>query len=249
MTGTPAADTASATATATASDPAAPETSAAPAADLRPRHLRLMLALTFATGIVDAVGYLGLDRVFTANMTGNVVILGMALTGADDLPVVGPVLALAGFVLGAILAGRALGGRTGAWTGATTALLCAVAAVVIAAGAMLLVWEGAPHTALLGVTGALGLAMGAQAATARALAVKDVTTVVITSTITGLAMDSRLAGGTGALWPRRLLAVLLMLTGAAVGALLLQVHAGAGLLLAGALCAAVALVGHARARR
>jgi hypothetical protein len=38
-----------------------------------------MLALTFTTGIVDAVGYLGLDRVFTANMTGNVVILGMAL--------------------------------------------------------------------------------------------------------------------------------------------------------------------------
>ena len=41
-------------------------------------HLVLMLALTFATGVIDAVGYLGLDRVFTGNMTGNVVILGMA---------------------------------------------------------------------------------------------------------------------------------------------------------------------------
>lgn len=38
-------------------------------------HLALMLALTFATGIIDAVGYLGLDRVFTGNMTGNVVVL------------------------------------------------------------------------------------------------------------------------------------------------------------------------------
>ena len=54
------------------------------------RHLVLMLALTFTTGIVDAVGYLGLDRVFTANMTGNVVILGMAVVGAEDLPVLGP---------------------------------------------------------------------------------------------------------------------------------------------------------------
>jgi uncharacterized membrane protein YoaK (UPF0700 family) len=39
-------------------------------------HLVLMMVLTFTTGIIDAVGYLGLDRVFTANMTGNVVILG-----------------------------------------------------------------------------------------------------------------------------------------------------------------------------
>ncbi|MGQ4427380.1 DUF1275 family protein, partial [Streptomyces violaceoruber] len=40
-----------------------------------------MLALTFATGVVDAVGYLRLDQVFAGNMTGNVVILGMAATG------------------------------------------------------------------------------------------------------------------------------------------------------------------------
>ena len=115
-------------------------------------------------------------------------------------------------------------------------------------GAVLLLWDGAPEPALLVITGALGLAMGAQAATARAIGVKDVTTVVITSTITGLAMDSPLAGGSGALWPRRLLAVLLMLAGAAVGAALLRVHAGAGLLVAGLICAAIAAIGHARCR-
>ena len=64
-------------------------------------HLGSMLALTFATGIIDAVGYLGLDRVFTGNMTGNVVVLGMALAGGNGLPVVGPLVALAGFVAGA----------------------------------------------------------------------------------------------------------------------------------------------------
>ena len=229
-------------------EPTAPEPTAAPARVPRPTPLHLMLTLTAATGIVDAVGYLGLDRVFTANMTGNVVILGMALTGADDLPVTGPMLALAGFVLGAVLAGRAVRGRSGEWSTATTGVLCGVGALVIATGALLMLWGDAPHPVLLGVTGALGLAMGAQAAAARALAVKDVTTVVITSTITGLAMDSRLAGGAGDLWARRLLAVVLMLIGAAVGALLLQVHVGAGLLLAGLICAVTALVGHRRCR-
>ena len=64
-------------------------------------HLLLMLALTFSTGIiVDAVGYLGLDRVFTGNMTGNVAVPGMAPAGGDDLPIAGPALALAGFIGG-----------------------------------------------------------------------------------------------------------------------------------------------------
>src|SRR3978361_303195 len=85
-------------------------------------HLVLMLVLTFSTGIVDAVGYLGLDRVFTANMTGNVVILAMALTGADNLPIVGPIVALVGFVVGAMLAGLLLRGAPKGWHRRVTAL-------------------------------------------------------------------------------------------------------------------------------
>lgn len=61
----------------------------------------LMLALTLTTGIVDAVGYLGLDHVFMGNMTGNVLIIGMALTGFDKLPLLGPTIALLTFVAGA----------------------------------------------------------------------------------------------------------------------------------------------------
>ena len=71
-------------------------------------HLWLMLALTFSTGVIDAVGYLGLDNVFTGNMTGNVVLLGMAFAGGADLPVLRPALALLFFMLGAALAGRML---------------------------------------------------------------------------------------------------------------------------------------------
>ena len=71
-------------------------------------QLALMLALTFSTGIIDAVGYLGLDRVFTGNMTGNVVILGMGLAGADDLALLGPAVALVSFMAGAVIGGRVL---------------------------------------------------------------------------------------------------------------------------------------------
>lgn len=71
----------------------------------RPDRTRLalvaMLILTFVTGVVDAVGFLGLDRVFTGNMTGNIVILGMGVAGADELPVFGPAVALVGFTAGA----------------------------------------------------------------------------------------------------------------------------------------------------
>ncbi len=219
-------------------------------------HLGLMLALTFSTGVVDAVGYLGLDRVFTANMTGNVVILGMALTGAEDLPVLGPSLALVAFVLGAALVGRALRRAAKGWTTACTLVIALVGAglavlagVTAALGDAIPVQEGeTPPPAALVVTSTLGLLMGAQAAAARRLAVKDVTTVVVTSTLTGLAADSRLAGGTGEGWRRRLGAVVLILAGAAAGAALLRWHVGAGLAVAALITLVSALLGHVRAR-
>src|SRR3954469_16181778 len=107
------------------------------AVPLERMHLWLMLVLTFTTGIVDAVGYLGLDRVFTGNMTGNVVILGMALAGGDGLPVVGPVVALAGFMAGAAAAGAALRGAAPGWVRRCTVLLGAVAGVLAVAAAAL----------------------------------------------------------------------------------------------------------------
>jgi uncharacterized membrane protein YoaK (UPF0700 family) len=43
--------------------------------------LMALMALTAVSGLVDAVSYLGLGHVFTANMTGNVVVLGFAAAG------------------------------------------------------------------------------------------------------------------------------------------------------------------------
>ncbi len=206
-------------------------------------HLVLMLVLTFTTGMVDAVGYLGLDRVFTGNMTGNVVILGMGLLGAQNLPVLGPVVALLGFLSGAAVGGRTLRGSRDPWTPLTTRLLTLVGAVVVLLSVVLLVLgKGITHGPALVVTTLLGGAMGLQAATARVVAVADLTTVVVTSTITSLAADAASGGG---LHLRRVLAVALILAGAASGALLLLWQVGAGLLLAGLLILGTALVGGA----
>ena len=207
-------------------------------------HLGLMLALTFSTGVIDAVGYLGLDRVFTGNMTGNVVILGMALAGADDLPVVGPVIALVLFMVGALIAGRTLRSVAAGWSNRSTVLFGLVGLVILLAAIPMLVLDDPIEPIKLAVTGALGLAMGLQAGAARHIGVKDVTTVVVTSTIVGLAFDSKFGGASGQQWKRRLGAVVLIGVGALVGALLLKLHIGLGMGVAAVITLVVALLGH-----
>jgi len=59
---------------------------------------RALLVLTFTTGVVDAVSYLGLGHVFTANMTGNIVFLGFGIAGRGGLPVVAPLVSLGSFL-------------------------------------------------------------------------------------------------------------------------------------------------------
>jgi uncharacterized membrane protein YoaK (UPF0700 family) len=212
-------------------------------------HLVLMLALTFATGIIDAVGYLGLDRVFTGNMTGNVVILGMALLGADGLPVLGPLVALAGFVAGAAGGGRVLKGADSGWTHRVTGLFAVTTLVEWVVGVGLLTGLRADERPVqVGVVAVVGAAMGVQAATARFLAVKDVPTVVVTSTLTGLASESVLGSGAGGGTVRRVAAVVLILVGAATGAALLRWDVGAGFIAAGVVTGLVTVTG-ARASR
>jgi hypothetical protein len=84
----------------------------------------------------------------------------------------------------------------------------------------------------------LAVAMGIQNATARRLAVPDLTTTVLTLTLTGIAADSRLAGGTGGHPARRLIAVTPMFTGAL---LVTDIDLIVPLAIAGALIAATAL--------
>ncbi|GAA5230021.1 YoaK family protein [Arthrobacter cryoconiti] len=210
-------------------------------------HLILMLALTFSTGVVDAVGYLGLDRVFTGNMTGNVVILGMALLGDTGLPILRPVLALLFFMLGAALAGRALRHAHPGWSHRTS---MAFFTVGLGLGVLALVVglsvDPVPELTGSVVTSGMATMMGIQAAAARKLKVVDVTTVVVTSTITAFASESKLAGGDGKYWARRLLAIILILTGAVVGAAALHIALWLGLAVSAVLTIAVVTLGHSR---
>ncbi|MEV4776485.1 YoaK family protein [Microbacterium sp. LWH12-1.2] len=208
--------------------------------------LWMMMVLTFVTGVVDAVGFLGLDRVFVGNMTGNIVILGMAVAGADDLPVLGPAIALGTFTLGAFIGGMLLRRRRKVWGGAVSTLLIAGAVVLMLLGVAYVVpgWEDAPALELI-ASSCTAAAMGAQAAVARSLAVADVTTVVVTSTLTSLASESLVNGGVRGLWNRRFAAIAVIFSGALVGALLLRFFGLAvPLLLAALLTVVVVALGH-----
>jgi len=199
-----------------------------------PRHGPLplfLVLLTVVTGLVDAVSYLALGHVFVANMTGNVVFLGFAVVDAEDFSVSASLTAIAAFLFGA-LAGGWLAGWQGAHRGrliVTTLLLEALLVALALAASLLVSAQGGQYLIIV----ALSVAMGLQNATARRLAVPDLTTTVLTLTLTGFAADSALAGGTNPRPGRRTIATASMFLGAAIGALiLLRVGASAVLALA-----------------
>ncbi len=181
----------------------------------------LLLVLTIVTGLVDAVSYLSLGRVFVANMTGNVVFLGFTMAGAGDLSAAASVVALVAFMTGALFAGR-VGSRFDRHRGHRLTLGLAIEFALAAVSTIVAILAGDRLTDALRyeLIVLLAFAMGVQNATARKLAVPDLTTTVLTLTVTGMAADSRLAGGSSANRGRRLAVVLAMLLGAIAGGLL-----------------------------
>ncbi|HJS96525.1 MAG TPA: YoaK family protein [Solirubrobacteraceae bacterium] len=195
-----------------------------------------LLALTFASGMVDAASYLGLGRVFTANMTGNLVLLGFGIAHSGGLPVLSPIVSLGSFVLGAGLGGllaTRLGQRHAFHVGAAWTVQAALLTCATILGAAVQLHPGSATRDV--VIGMLALAMGVQTATARRLSVPDLPTTVVTQTLTGLVADSRLFGGSGKGTTRRGSAVAAMLGGAVVGALLLKASLVLALALTGGL--------------
>src|SRR5712664_3458542 len=204
----------------------------------------LLLALTVVTGIVDAVSYLAFGHVFTANMTGNVVFLGFAMADVPGLSIARSAAALGAFAIGATIGGRLaarLSGGPRRWTslgfGIEAVLLFAAAAAGTGASGDLL---GDPLR-LYAVIGLTGLAMGIRNATVRKLGERDLTTTVLTLTITGLAADSSLASGGNPGWTRRAASVVLMFAGAGAGAWLLRYSVALPVAVAGAVSALCAL--------
>src|SRR5207249_12110546 len=196
-----------------------------------------LIALTFTTGLIDAVSYLGLGRVFTANMTGNVGLFGFAAVCVPGLSVTRSLIALGGFLVGA-----ALGGRLG--TVLASAIRCrwlltaavAEAALIFAAALASLGFDIAsvtPVSRLYAVIVLTAVAMGLRNATVRRLAVPDLSPTVLTLTLTGLAADSSFAGGDNPRSLRRIFSVVAMFGGAAIGAILLLYGLALPLVVAG----------------
>jgi uncharacterized membrane protein YoaK (UPF0700 family) len=210
----------------------------------------LLVGLTAVTGLVDAFSYLVLGHVFVANMTGNVVFFAFALAGVGGFSATASVAAIGCFAVGALVTGRlgrSLAGRRELLLGVTAG----IQAVLVAEAVTMTALSSSPMPAGLryALIVTLSLTMGAQNATARKLAVPDLTTTVLTLTITGMAADSPLAGATGARLARRLISVAAMFLGALAGALLvLHVHIVYPLVIALVILVAVAVIAVAHAR-
>jgi uncharacterized membrane protein YoaK (UPF0700 family) len=203
----------------------------------------LLLGLTVLTGIVDAVSILALGRVFVANMTGNVVFIGFALAGAVGFSLAASLLGLAGFLVGASGGGRLIG-RTGSDRARLLALAVSVELGLFGTATVLVGLTSPPVPVPVATrniaVAVLAVGTGLQNAVARRLAVPDLTTTVLTMTLTGIASDIR-AGIRSVALVRRLLSVATMLAGAVVGAeLVLNNGPTAALTTASALLAVIA---------
>ena len=208
----------------------------------------ILFAMTAVTGVVDAVSFLALGHVFTANMTGNIVFLGFAAAGAPGVSLARSAIALLAFVLGAAAGGRMAFQMSShpAHHWASRAFGVDALFLLAAAAASLGLVQGQDSMQLFAVIAFTGIAMGFRNATVRRVGMPDLTTTVLTLTITGLAADSSLAGGTNPRWQRRIASILLMFAGAAAGGFMLKYSVALPLLVCGLGSGAAALIVLAR---
>lgn len=205
----------------------------------------MLVAFTMLAGVVDATSILALDHVFVAAVTGNIVFIGLGLTGAAGFSVLASGVALAGFVVGVFPAARLCRLSTGHRGRAVrnvalmkTTLAVPVTVLVVVAGDDL-------HPAVrLTVTALLAMSMGGQLALIRYLKVPDLVTAVMTLTTVGV-LTERSGGLHNPVLVRRGLALLAFVLGViAGGALTAFLAPGAALAFGLAIILAVGVSSH-----
>ncbi len=225
------------------------------AVDVARIRIRVLLGFTFAAGISDALAWLGLGHLFVANMSGNVIIIGMGLGKAADTNLAGAAAALAAFIVGGVVHGFATRNEPAVWGKATTWTFGLVVSVLATVGIVTLVWPPDEHPNLAWVVmAALAFAMGVQGNAANRLSVPYVNTVAVTAAIFGVSSALFLAPGTkreeGEIpegFIRATLAVIALGLGAMTGALLQHyTQFGVGLLVAAGVTGIALAVGHHR---
>jgi uncharacterized membrane protein YoaK (UPF0700 family) len=147
-----------------------------------------LVLLTLAAGSADAAGYLGLGKIFTANMTGNIVLLGIAVSEGRSADTYRALFSLAAFVAGAC-AGGWLCARVEkkSWTPEISLVLGCEAALLLA---FAIFWALLAPDRLFAfaypLITLLSLSMGLQSAAVHRLGVPGVVTTVVTGTLTSL---------------------------------------------------------------
>jgi uncharacterized membrane protein YoaK (UPF0700 family) len=202
-----------------------------------------LLLLTFATGLVDAISVLVLGHVFVANMTGNIIFLGFWFVPQAGVDLIAAIVAFVSFLTGTVIGGRLarhFGVQSRRWL--TTALgieVVVLVALSILAGTGVLSYEANTKLFLIG---GLATTFGVQNATARQFGIQELSTTVLTSTVVGIGVDSRLAGGTGKREKLRFSVIFAMSGGAIVGATMSRFTVASVLALAAAVVAVSLLI-------
>lgn len=205
----------------------------------------MLLALTVLAGVVDATSILRLGHVFVATMTGNLVFIGLGIAGAKGFAVGTAALAIGGFIVGAVIGGRACEAAS-SHRGRALRNVLAVKLVFATAVTVTAILTGPrfPVGARDAMVVLLAMSMGDQLAAIRFLKVPDLLTVVLTMTITGV-ITERKRGWHDPAMLRRGLCLVAFAFGALSGALLiLYVGVSAALLFGLAIIIATAIAAH-----
>lgn len=194
------------------------------------RRTTFLLVLTFAAGAADAASIAGIDGVFVANQTGNVILAPLGIAdwpaGADlDAAITSIVCFVAGALLASRLLPHGLGERWAIPVARATVVHLALVLAVLALWAVGI--DGAAER--LVATALLAAALGIQAATARRMAVPGLPTVVLTGALVGLSVESPEEFSTRRRWSHELASLVVMAAGAAVAAAALHVSLGLAL--------------------
>lgn len=181
--------------------------------------VRGLLLLTMTAGMIDAVTFLGLGEVFAANMTGNLVVLGLAIAGAPTLSIDGPAVALAAFLAGAALIGR-VERHDQPRRYYVLHLVRIEVAVIAVATALAIGFDGDEQFRRLVIIAVLAGLMGVRNETIRRINVPELRTTVLTLAIAGFAAHE--AEGAHNQWGDRLrfAGIVAMIAGAIISALL-----------------------------
>lgn len=143
-------------------------------------------ALAWVGGSLDAISYLGLGHVFTGNMTGNTVLLAMAVGSGNMARALRSLLAVLGFVLGVASGAWLLRKRHPGWSAGVNRVLVLEAAL-LGAAMLAFAWNGREAMTQPWVRGlivVLGMVMGIQSAAVRRVHLAGVWTTFITGTLT-----------------------------------------------------------------